>query len=79
MARVIRFEVARGMTIMDGFDADKPHFGMTVELDEGDVFEEEVAKAIETVNGVLMLMPESGFTEETYETRREERVSTKVA
>ena len=63
MAKVVEFEVGRGMTIMDGFDADKPYFGMRVKLDEGDTFEDEVAKAIETVNGILMVIPESGFGE----------------
>lgn len=63
MAKVVEFEVGRGMTIMDGFDADKPHFSMRVKLEEGDTFEDEVARAIETVNGILMVIPESGFSQ----------------
>ena len=49
------------MTIMDGYDADKPHFSMTVELEEGDDFATEVARTIETVNSILFVIPESGF------------------
>jgi len=44
---------------MDGFESDKPSFGMRVELEEGDDFYAEVATAIKTVNGVMMLIPES--------------------
>ncbi len=59
MAKIVHFDVSRGVTIMDGFESDKPSFGMRVELEEGDDFFVEVATAIETVNGVLMLIPES--------------------
>ena len=48
---------------MYGFESDKPSFGMRVELEEGDDFYEEVATAIETVNGVMMLIPDSGTSE----------------
>lgn len=60
MARCKEFTVGRGMTIMDGYDADKPHFSMTVELEEGDDFAEEVAKTINMVNAILLEIPESG-------------------
>jgi len=44
---------------MDGFESDRPSFGMRVELEEDDDFYEEVANAIQTVNGVMLLIPES--------------------
>ena len=61
MAKTKEFTVSHGMTIAigNGFESDKPHFSMTVELEEGDNFEEEVAKAIRTVNGVLLLIPDA--------------------
>ena len=64
MARCKEFTVGRGFTIMDGYDADKPHFSMTVELAEDDDFATEVATAIQTVNGVLLEINESGFKQD---------------
>ncbi len=63
MARIKEFTLGRGMTIAigDGYENDKPHFSVTVELDEGDDFGDEVANAMTTVNEVLLLIPESGF------------------
>lgn len=49
---------------MDGFDADKPSFSMRVSLDDGDDLYEEVAKAIRTVNGIMLLIPDSGLPKE---------------
>jgi len=59
MAKIVHFDVSRGLTIMDGFESDRPSFGMRVELEEDDDFYEEVANAIQTVNGVMLLIPES--------------------
>jgi len=64
MSRIVHFDVHRGVTIMDGYESDKPSFGMRVELEDGDDFYEEVATAIETVNGVMMLIPDSGTSED---------------
>lgn len=64
MAKIVHFDVSRGLTIMDGFESDRPSFGMRVELEEGDDFFDEVATAIETVNGVMMLIPESETPED---------------
>jgi len=60
MAKTKEFTVSHGMTIAvgNGFESDKPHFSMTVELEEGDDFYVEVAKAITIVNGVLLMVPE---------------------
>ena len=46
MAKIVHFDVSRGLTIMDGFESDRPSFGMRVELEEDDDFYEEVANAI---------------------------------
>ena len=59
MAKIVHFDVSRGLTIMNGFESDRPSFGMRVELEEDDDFYEEVADAIQTVNGVMLLIPES--------------------
>ncbi len=64
MSRIVHFDVHRGVTIMDGFESDKPSFGMRVELEEDDDFAQEVANAIDTVNSVLMLIPETGEAED---------------
>ena len=71
MAKTKEFTVSRGMTIAvgNGFESDKPHFSMTVEIETGDDFAVEVAKAIDTVNGVLLMIPESGNVEEPTETK----------
>jgi hypothetical protein len=60
MAKTKEFTVSHGMTIAigNGFESDKPHFSMTVELEAGDEFYVEVAKAIRIVNGVLLMIPE---------------------
>lgn len=49
---------------MDGYESDKPAFGMRVVLEEGDDFAEEVATAIDTVNSVMLLIPESEVDED---------------
>lgn len=61
MAKTKEFTVSHGMTIAvgNGFESDKPHFSMTVELEVGDDFYVEVAKAIKTVNGVLLMIPDA--------------------
>ncbi len=61
MAKTKEFTVSHGMTIAvgDGYSNEKPHFSMTVELEDGDDFYVEVAKAIRTVNGVLLTIPEA--------------------
>jgi hypothetical protein len=64
MSKILHFDVARRITIMNGFESDRPSFGMRVELEEGDDFEVEVAKAIQTVNGIMLLIPESGLANE---------------
>jgi hypothetical protein len=64
MSKIVHFDVKRGITIMDGFESDKPSFGMRVELEEGDDFATEVATAIDTVNSVMMLIPESEAPED---------------
>jgi len=64
MSKIVHFDVHRGLTIMDGFESDKPSFGMRVELEDGDDFAQEVADAIDTVNNVLMLIPETGAAED---------------
>jgi len=64
MAKVIHFDVGHSITIMDGFDADKPSFSMRVELEDGDDLYVEVAKAIKTVNGIMLLIPDSGLPKE---------------
>lgn len=64
MAKITHFDVKRGITIMDGFESDKPSFGMRVEMEDGDDFADEVANAIDTVNSVLMIIPESGSSED---------------
>ena len=48
------------IAIGSGYENDKPHFSMTVELEKGDDFYVEVAKAIKTVNGVLLMIPDVG-------------------
>jgi hypothetical protein len=60
MAKTKEFTVSHGMTVAvgNGFESDKPHFSMTVELEAGDNFYVEVAKAIRIVNGVLLTIPE---------------------
>lgn len=60
MARIKEFTVSRGFTVTSGYDSDKTHFGLTVELDEQDDFFKEVGKAIETVNAILLEIPDSG-------------------
>ena len=64
MSRIVHFDVSRSMTIMDGYESDKPSFGMRVELEDGDDFAEEVATAIETVNGIMLLIPDSEVGED---------------
>ena len=64
MAKVLHFDVGHSVTIMDGFDADKPSFSMRVELEDGDDLFVEVAKAIRTVNAIMLLIPDSGLPEE---------------
>ena len=59
MAKIVHFDVSRGVTIMDGYSSDRPSFGIRVELEDGDDFADEVASAIETVNGVMLLIPDS--------------------
>ena len=62
MAKCKEFTVGRGFTIPDGdYGSDRPHFSMTVELEDGDDFAKEVANTIETVNSILLLIPESGM------------------
>ena len=65
MARIKEFTLGRAFTIPDGnFGSDKPSFSVTVELAEGDSFEDEVAKAMTTVNEILLLIPESGSSQD---------------
>lgn len=56
MAKTKEFTVGHGMTISfgTGFESDKPYFSMTVELEPGEDFQEEVNKAIKTVNETLL-------------------------
>lgn len=70
MAKIKEFTVGRRMTINLGdYSSDQPNFSVTVELENEDDFAVEVTKAIETVNEVLLTIPESGNVEEPTETK----------
>ena len=64
MAKILHFDVGHSVTIMNGFDAEKPSFSMRVELEDGDDLYEEVAKAIRAVNGIMLSIPELGLPKE---------------
>ena len=70
MAKITEFTVGRRMTINLGdYNSDQPNFSVTVELEDGDDFVTEVAKAVDTVNEVLLTIPETGGAEEPKETK----------
>ena len=70
MAKITEFTVGRRMTINLGdYNSDQPNFSVTVELEDGDDFATEVASAVDTVNEILLAIPDSGSVEEPSETK----------
>ena len=64
MAKIREMTVSRGFTIMNGYNADKPNFGITVELEDHEDWIEVLSETINQVNLGLIAISESSIDEE---------------